>query len=399
MPYEYHGSSASTSYIFLVSFYLISSLFAGILIYFLLNKNYNFVQNNSVLRLDQRYVVLAAIFSLLSTLFILYDRMYIQGVDYSQGLAVAREQWRMLGEERQGFSSFYSLIGNLLSGFPIISVALVYLFYESINARIRLILLPVISAALILSVLLTGGRSIVMMFLVTLFLIALLRKHKALNLVPNQLGNIGRFFIFILVSLMLIYTGFVFHLRALAGGDSPFMYMLSTLSHLGGQYTGRMSEDTTFLGAVWYYFTIVSAYLTHSLWTFQSILDLTDHEGWVTFNFFRVNFSRVFSLDLDQGWDFSGLFSTLVGAFYYDYGVVGFIVCSFITGFFIFLGTFVVGRSSLNLLGIALYLSVMYVVFLSPLLFAVDVMSFIFVLFGFLLLYLFRFLFMLKISV
>ena len=44
-----------------------------------------------------------------------YDKLFIQKIDYSAGLAFAREEWRQLGEEREGqASSIFSVIGYLL---------------------------------------------------------------------------------------------------------------------------------------------------------------------------------------------------------------------------------------------------------------------------------------------
>lgn len=332
-------------------------------------------------------IVSAVIFSILAVSFILYDRMFIQGIDYSKGISFAREQWRILGEARRGFSSVYSLIGNLLSGFPIVLASLLYLYYDKLTKKLRLLAFSTAVISVGVSTLLTGGRSIVMLFLVSLFLIGLLRKFRGARFRPDKMSR----FVLVISGVTLIvsfaYAVYVFHLRALAGGDSSESYMLSMIEHLGGVYVGDNTNNSSLIDDILNYLIIVGGYLIHSVWTLQSIIDLSHYEGFVTFNFYRVNFSRVLGLDSSIGWEFSGLFSTYAGAFYHDYGVVGALTSSLAIGLMVFISTLILCCKNLNLLHIGAYLGMMYVVILSPLLLAVDIMSFPFIMIDFFMLY------------
>jgi hypothetical protein len=71
--------------------------------------------------LDQRelchLVLLALGASFIGLALLAYVRVVVQGIDYSQGLAVARELWRTEGEERGGISSPLSVPGYGLGFF------------------------------------------------------------------------------------------------------------------------------------------------------------------------------------------------------------------------------------------------------------------------------------------
>ena len=329
------------------------------------------------------------LFSMISVIFLTYDRITLQGVDYSKGVAFAREQWRVLGENRKGVSSIFSLFGNLLSGFPIILSSFLYLYYDEFKKTIRFLSLSISVLTVGISAFLSGGRSIIMMFLVSMFLIGLLRKFRGNGFVPRKISFIVLLFVIFIIIFSFIYAVYVFHLRAVAGGDSSLSYLVSTLNHLGGVYTGdTSSNEISLVDDIINYFVIVGAYLVHSVWTFQSILELNSYDGAVTFNFYRVLLARIFDTNAFVEWEFAGLFSTYSGAFYYDYGAVGAIISSFAVGFLIYISTLILYCRKLNPLHLGVFLSSMYIVLLSPLLFAVDIMSFPFILFDFFLLYL-----------
>ena len=57
------------------------------------------------------------IISVIGLGFLMYDKIYVQRIDYSQGLALARQEWRVLGEERESASSsIFSATGYLFGG-------------------------------------------------------------------------------------------------------------------------------------------------------------------------------------------------------------------------------------------------------------------------------------------
>lgn len=374
--------------------FLISSIGISLLTFIVLSLSHNQIKNKTFIyniyppKYLNTIIYYTTFLSIISVCFIIFDRIIIQGIDYSKGVVFAREQWRIVGEDRDGFSSVFSLIGNMLSGFPIILASLLYLYYERLNGRVLFISL--IGAILTIggSTFLTGGRSIVMMFSLSLLLIGLIRRFRGIGFIPKKTSTFLRINFSVIFISAFIYTVYVFHLRAVAGGNSSLTYMVSTLEHLGGKYLGEERYMTSFMSDVVNYLNITGAYLVHSVWTLQSILDLNNYDGVVTFTFYRVNLARVIDMKTSTGWDFSGLFSTYLGAFYYDYGLGGAILSSILIGVLMFVSTLILYSKDLTILHIGIFLSSMYIVMLSPLLFAADIMSFPFILFGFCMLYL-----------
>lgn len=333
----------------------------------------------------------AVLMSILSAIFILYDRVYIQLIDYTGSIAIAREEWKYAADSRQGFSSIYSVFGNILSGFPIVLAALLFYSFEELKSSRRLFASLISIVTLMVLVVLSGGRSIIMMFLLSLFLVGLLRKCRGKRFVPVGFGLFKKSISLFIGISFIAYSLYIFHLRAIVGGNTSTSYLISTLNHLGGVgYDWVYVESTTVFESILDYLYLVGAYLVHSAWTLQSILELDSYSntGFVTFNFYRVNIARVAGLEsAPEEWAFSGLFSSYPGAFYYDYGLLGMIIGACIVGGLLFISTVISRLNRLNPLLFGVYLSSMYVVLLSPLLFAADVMSFPFILFDFIILH------------
>ena len=337
-----------------------------------------------------KMILACSAFSVYGVLLLMYDRILVQGVDYTHGIAFAREYWRAVGEVRAGVSSILSFVGNLLSGFPIVLLALLYLYYEKLSFKLRALSVGSMVFSLAASALLSGGRSTVLIFILSLMLIGFTRKYKSIGVIPKSIRPIELMFSIFSLAAFLFYMVYVFHLRAVESGRSSLQYLLSHLERLGGRYTGNMEGGGgfSFFNDVLNYLNLVGTYLVHSVWTFQSILNLEHYEGAVTFSFYRMHLSRIFGFDIPVDWEFAGLFSTFPGAFYYDYGVVGAVLSSLATGVLIFCATLILYRRTLSPLHIGAFLACMYIALLSPLVFAADMMVFPFVLFDFLLIYL-----------
>ena len=339
-----------------------------------------------------QWVNLTVILTLVGVLCTCYDRLYIQNIDYSKGLAFAREQWRLVGEARQGVSSIYSVLGNLLSGFPVVLMAIAYYAYEELSIRERLVSMFVSLSSMLVLVVLSGGRSILMMFALTFLLVGLLRLQQGETFLPIGLVFFSKVGMFLLGFVFLLYTGFVFHIRAVTGGDTPASYRHETLEHLGGiDYLTPVVDGDTFL-MVTDYLTLIGAYIVHSAWTFASVLSTQPSElvGNVTLNFYRIGYAKLLGEALtDPETIFSGLFYSLPGSFYYDFGSLGFVLAAMVVGLLLFIAAIIARRKVLTPFTFAIYIASMYIVVLSPLLLAVDIMSFPFIVFDFLMLHLF----------
>jgi len=294
-----------------------------------------------------------------------------------------------VGEGRTGFSSIFSFLGNLLSGYPIVLAALTLYYFENIKSCKRTFMVFASLITFIGLTALSGGRSIIMLFILTLFIVGLLRRSRGMRFIQMGLGRGSKVFLGAFTCLCVTYSVYVFHLRAIMSGSTSTSYLIATLNHLGGSaYNWMNIESTTILGEVIDYLTITGAYLVHGVWTFQSILELDNFPGTVMFSFYRVNLGRIIGNDalLDEG-AISGVSSTLPGALYYDMGFGGIIIGALMIGILIFVATLMSRLKRLTPLSFGIFLSSMYIVLLSPLVFAGDLMSFPFILFDFILLH------------
>jgi hypothetical protein len=69
-------------------------------------------------------VNISLVVSVFDIIFIACDKVFIWGINYFEGLAFAREEWRRAGEDRgRGVSSIFSMLGYLLgSGYYVAAV-------------------------------------------------------------------------------------------------------------------------------------------------------------------------------------------------------------------------------------------------------------------------------------
>ena len=121
-------------------------------------------------RLSSAIVVIALGLSLLGTLALAFDKIVVQGIDYSAGLAYAREQWREAGAARgDEVSSAASVVGYLLGSCYIVAVVL--FSRTEFVARWHAYACGIAAAILALAnTVLTGGRSTLILTL--LFFVA-----------------------------------------------------------------------------------------------------------------------------------------------------------------------------------------------------------------------------------
>jgi hypothetical protein len=115
-----------------------------------------------------RFMILTALWlSIIGTLCLLVDKIVIQGIDYSQGIAVAREAWRKEGVEREGsISSIFSVLGYLLSSGYFVAAALIVLGGKSLGSSTRYRVISLVFILLMLNSALAGGRSNVLLLAV-----------------------------------------------------------------------------------------------------------------------------------------------------------------------------------------------------------------------------------------
>lgn len=295
------------------------------------------------------FIVLAGL------ILLLYDRLFIRGIDYSEGLRAARYQWTSsIGGNLSG------LFGNLFLSFSIFS--LFALAKNNINLKKRRNDIFHVASVLLgcgAWTLLNGGRSPVLVFLISFVCLTIYFKSDF------RLSKFIKLLSIATVPVLIVTLSS----RNLVSNISAFEHFSSDVTFLGG----LLIEDPIRFGVfdeiifTLYYFII---YLFHGFWSLSISIDLSDTTPFYTFFPIMSIFAQ---LGLYESYATGGYFSEY-GAFvstpaglFYDYGFIGVIlggsIISLIWSFFV---SFYINRKSLNLIGAGVLFVMFNIVFLSP---------------------------------
>lgn len=217
------------------------------------------------------------ILSFLSIIFFLYDRIFIQGIDFSQGLAYARESWAKIGSQRVGVSSFWSVFANIfvLSYFPVF--ILIGLQAEKYRKK-KLSFIVFFSYGIsLLHASINGGRTPLIFFLISLISVVLCRFLIGRSWtfgVGKFKFILGVFFIFI---SSFLYANSIFISRANSNNVDTSSYVETFLPYLGGELTTHKLEESSGENGESLYgqlhsVILTGAYFTHGLWKTNSLL-------------------------------------------------------------------------------------------------------------------------------
>ena len=326
-PATYQAFFLQLTFVVLVflSFYFTSTILGTKEIdennFFVINKSYT-------------YIKIAMILSLIGFLFLIYDKVFIQGINYSEGLAFAREQWRQQGEGREvEVSSIFSVFGYLFSSSYFVAAILSITQNNILTTYQRFGTLLLCLLFSISNTIITGGRSTLFLFVV--FILISLSSRNLITLqksIFNKKLSLVLFFIFLFIATYFIL---IFYQRAELSDTDANLYVLNFLPYLG------------LMPVEWYD------------------------------NLLRKLGLSLFSYD---EWFLSGRFPSLPGAFLHQFGAFGFVFAS------IFLGSInaILKRwrklCPTHLFPLGTLIMVEVILILSPLLFAGDFLSFPFIL-------------------
>jgi oligosaccharide repeat unit polymerase len=278
------------------------------------------------------------IISVMGLAFLMYDKIYVQRIDYSQGLALARQEWRVLGEERESASSsIFSATGYLFGGAYFISLALLLSRLVKLSDAKRALGLTLCAVLLITNSALTGGRSSILLAIVFgcfgFFTKSAIMKGKYLF----EKKALNQYFKTLLL-LGLAYVLQVFYSRSLASDQFVGAYSLAFLEYLGfvpSNWFVHIAYETDW-GAALSLLNLAISYLTHSLSTTAAILSTPNQSGDALFvNFMQIGAKfGIFSQPTE--WFMGGRFSSFPGALYFQYGtsgvVTGAAICGILSG-------------------------------------------------------------------
>lgn len=325
---------------------------------------------------------LALWMSVIGSLALIYDKVFVQGIDYSSGVAVAREEWRNLGEIREGSaSSIFSVLGYFLGSAYYVAIVLALTQVRVVSPKLRVQSLLIAFVLLMLNSATTGGRS--NLLLVAVFAFAAFWSRKRLTLRDLFPGPNQRLAVKLTLLLGFAYTVFIFYERAEAGGSDALNYAIEFLPYLGLEtsYDYLVGIDGDALSSLSAMLVLTASYVTHSFATVAAIVDANPEDKTIVFLHLAGIANKLGLIAPPDGdWFLAGRFPSLPGALLYQFGWLGFIGGSLLLG-----GVSEICRSWAvkrpdRLMPLGSCVMAYVVLILTPDLFAGDFLSFPFVL-------------------
>lgn len=329
-------------------------------------------------------------FPILGFILLLIDRVLIRGIDYSQGLRLARYDWL----ETTG-GSIFGILGNLLIPLSYVGLFILIINFNRIKAY-KMWLIFAILIGVFGHAALNGGRSNLLLALVMIIIALILKRDKPLKSKLFSIKNAG----VLVVGLMgFYYIAYIIESSATMGGASlEELTSLGILALYGVPDSEFFASEHSYLT---YILTYALSYLYHGQWTAQIASFLTDREGF----YFLTSLPTVMmdkygllDLQLDQkAFAETGAFISFPGAMYYDFGWFGVFFISSILGCLLgFVMLFLESKKSIGVFKMVVILFVLYVLILSPILPAYGLSYLMFILFAFVLLSIFNAFFLKK---
>lgn len=325
--------------------------------------------------------------SFIGTVSLIYDKIVIQGIDYTQGIAVAREAWREKGIARDGgISSIYSILGYLLSSGYFVAAVLLLLGGKAINTKKRYKILLAIFMLLIVNSAITGGRSNVLLLLV--FILGTMTTVSGFSYKELFANRFLRLLMLFILFFSFSYVLYVFSERANATGIEASAYLKQFLPYLGLELNTSFIEfmGSGIISNLLSLLVLSASYLSHSFATTAAIMEYGTGDKIILFTHFMNILHKLQLVDrLDSSWFLTGRFPSLPGALFYQFGAFGFAVTSVFIGFLSGLSKCFYLYKPSSIIFLMFYLIMYSVLIVSPLGLAIDFMSFPFVILSFLL--------------
>ena len=317
-----------------------------------------------------------------------YDKVYVQQIDFSEGVAFAREEWRRAGEDREGqVSSIFSVLGYLFGSMYYVAAVLAITQTRTLSTRKRWYTVLACFVLVIANSVITGGRSSVL--LLGAFAVAAFSARSGLALKTLFVSKTKRRLALGLIVLGGLYIIYIFLARADAQGIPVLRYALQLLPFLGVDANESFSRwaNGGFFESVVTVFVLALTYITHSFAIVAAIIDAPDEDKRLIFAHIATLLYRVgLGVKPDVDWYLVGRFPSVPGALLYQYGGFGFSVTSFFFGVLSGASRVWTARKPSRLMPLGTYVMSGSILLLTPALFAGDFLSFPFVVGSFLML-------------
>lgn len=317
-----------------------------------------------------------------------YDKIFIQKIDYSAGLAFAREEWRQLGEDREGHaSSIFSVLGYLLGSSYYIAAILAVTQRSALSARMRVVALLVSFLLLMANSALTGGRSNIL--LVAVFVVAAFSSRRGITVRGLFASKFQRRVVLVLGVIAVGYSLFIFFQRAQTNNLGGVEYAVDFLPYLGVEadswYRHSLGEGA--LSAISAVAVLAGSYITHSFATVAAIIDAPFEDKSMLFlNELQMLYKLGLIAQPDANWFLGGRSPSVPGALWHQLGPLGFFAGSVLLGCSAGAAKVWVVRRPDRLMPLGAYTMATTTLLLTPVVLAPDFLSFPFVLGSFVIL-------------
>ena len=323
----------------------------------------------------------SSISSLIGIVLILYDRIFIRGIDYSVGLRNARYQWLS-----STGGSLSSILGNILVSFSFVALIMGLIHWERVKRLRRYLFLlsgfsvPFIHAAL------NGGRSNVFILVMSIICVFVLRKSIGMKFLPEFKGKYIK--IVVIGFLSLFFAIQIFDSSAKLASIDSAEYSQGIIYALRGELNDDLVKNSSRTPKVIYDFSSIGAYLIHGQWVAQESYVLSSKPGKFTVSIVQeiLRVVKLYRGSIEpNAFSDIGTFISLPGALHYDYGLIGVLCGSVILGNLYGIALILLRTNYLmNGFTIAFVFEILMLLFLSPLFIANGLMYFNFIIFGFL---------------
>lgn len=364
---------------------LLNALFISLVLFFAIivylgypkqHKNVN--KNPMTIKQLNINIKIVSYGSVIGFFLILYDRVFIRGINYSLGLRHARYQWL-----NSAGGSIPSVVGNLLVPFGYLCIYFLVLHYKRLSLKNKFLLVTSSIVSVFGHAALNGGRSNILLAVVLVIITFALKSDYRNRMFSIKLQSIKKLPI---IALAVIYVCIITLSSAALGNTTMKTLTYLGVSSLYGQvygYFDSIGEISDYL----YLIVYSIAYLYHGQWTAQVAYSLPIREGNNTFFSFGVILDKlgIISEPFTQGYFAkTGAFISLPGAFYYDFGFLGVIILSALLGMLFGITLILINYSKLiGGIKLAFIFFVLFIVILSPILPAYGFMYLNFIIFSF----------------
>ncbi|MGV8155097.1 MAG: O-antigen polymerase [Alkaliphilus sp.] len=299
--------------------------------------------------------------SIIGFFMILYDRVFIRGLDFSLGLRNARYQWLA----SQG-GSLPSIIGNVIVPFGYVSIFFLIVHFDNISKKNKGLLVVSSIISIFGFAALNAGRSNILLAVIFILISVLISNISFAKLFEIKLKSTKKWLLGILI---LGYISMITISSATMGNiDLKTLTQLS-IESLHGKTTVNFDNICGSNGFIFLIIHSVS-YLYHGQWTSQAVHFLSNNSGHYTFNVFSIYLYRLGIIDepLARAY-FSelGIFMSLPGGLYYDFGFWGVFVFSAILGVLLGIVMLILNfNTSIDGIKLAFVFYVLFILILSP---------------------------------